>query len=243
MKFPKVKALLATAALITVISSQTVTAASLQFQNTPSKEYTVQTDLFAKNVSKIVDTVNLKDKSAVEALQKNISSSASKYSKETDAGEFQKASIVRVADGDTIVVNIDNDNDGKEEQAKVRLIGVNTPESVASEEYLKKMGKQNTAAGKTASQFTKSYLSNFDYVYLEKDKSDTDKYGRLLRYVWVDVPDDEYDIAEISTDMLNGVLVSEGYAEVATYKPDVKHEKDFEQIHENYLDEMDDMEK
>ena len=48
-------------------------------------------------------------------------------------------------------------------------------------------------------------------VYLEKDVSETDRYGRLLRYIYVD------DV------MVNAVLVEEGYARVSTYPPDVKH--------------------
>ena len=48
-------------------------------------------------------------------------------------------------------------------------------------------------------------------MYLEKDISETDSYGRLLRYVYVDHV------------MVNAVLVEEGYAQVSTYPPDVKH--------------------
>ena len=48
-------------------------------------------------------------------------------------------------------------------------------------------------------------------VYLEKDVSETDKYGRLLRYVYVDGV------------MVNAVLVEEGYAQVSTHPPDLKY--------------------
>jgi micrococcal nuclease len=52
-------------------------------------------------------------------------------------------------------------------------------------------------------------------VQLEKDVSETDQYGRLLRYVYVDGV------------MVNELLVREGYAQVATFPPDVKYQDRF----------------
>ncbi|MEX2315187.1 MAG: thermonuclease family protein, partial [Thermomicrobiales bacterium] len=52
-------------------------------------------------------------------------------------------------------------------------------------------------------------------VVLEKDVSETDRYDRLLRYVWLIHPDGQR--------MLNYELVSGGYAQVSTYPPDVKY--------------------
>jgi len=49
-------------------------------------------------------------------------------------------------------------------------------------------------------------------VYMEKDISETDRYGRLLRYVYLD-----------NSAMVNAVLVLQGYAQVATFPPDVKY--------------------
>ena len=49
-------------------------------------------------------------------------------------------------------------------------------------------------------------------VYLERDVSKTDRYGRLLRYVWLG-----------DGSMINATLVTEGYAQVATYPPHVKY--------------------
>jgi micrococcal nuclease len=56
-------------------------------------------------------------------------------------------------------------------------------------------------------------------VRLEKDVSDKDMYGRLLRYVWV------VDITTASEIMVNAELVRLGYAQVSTYPPDVKYQK------------------
>ena len=88
--------------------------------------------------------------------------------------DLDKAEVVRVVDGDTVVVKIDGSD------FKLRLIGVDTPESVASKEYLDRTGKENTESGKTASEYTKSLLPEGTIVYLEKDVSDTDRYGRLF---------------------------------------------------------------
>lgn len=148
-----------------------------------------------------------------------------------DFGEFQTAELVRVVDGDTIVVNISG------EEAKVRLIGIDTPESVASSKYLEKTGKENTQEGEKASDYVKNMLAGTETVYLQKDVSDTDRYGRLLRYVWLEIPEDDKDIEEISTKMLNGILVWEGIAEPAAYAPDTAHQEDFE-----YLADYRDME-
>ena len=60
-----------------------------------------------------------------------------------------------IKDGDTFVAK-----DETGEELTIRLIGVDTPESVASDEYLEKTGKQNTEEGKTASEFTKSILQD-----------------------------------------------------------------------------------
>ena len=113
----------------------------------------------------------------------------------TDANLY---TVTRVVDGDTIVV----DYNGVSE--KVRLIGVDAPESVNPN------ASKNTEAGKLASQFTTAYLTG-KQVSLEFDVSTRDQYGRLLAYVWCDGI------------MFNEYLISQGYAQVATYPPDVKY--------------------
>ena len=82
--------------------------------------------------------------------------------------------VIRVVDGDTIVI----DYNGNPE--KVRLLCVNTPESVHPDR------KQNVPMGKVASQYAKKRLSG-KYVDLEFEGNRTrGKYGRLLTYVFVD---------------------------------------------------------
>ena len=153
----------------------------------------------------------------------NVVESAAKEIENETGLQFESATLVRIVDGDTIVVDISG------EEYKVRLIGVNTPESVAPDSYRTK----NSEEGVLASDYTKTLLSDVTTVYLEKDTSDTDRYGRLLRYVWLEIPEDKENINEIASKMLNGILVMDNVAEVATYEPDTHYEDAFEYIDES----------
>ena len=116
---------------------------------------------------------------------------------------LEAVTVERVVDGDTLKLT-----DGR----RIRLIGINTPESTKrTEEY-----------GKEASQYTTSKL-NGKQVWIQKDISETDRYDRLLRIVWVDIPTDDLDENEIRTKMFNADLVINGYAEPSTFQPDVKY--------------------
>lgn len=137
-----------------------------------------------------------------------------------DIGGMTEATVVRVVDGDTLQVKIDG---GKK---KVRLIGINCPESVAQEQW------RNTEEGADAASFTKSVLSEGDVVWLQADYNDVDQYDRLLRYVWIEKPIDRFDEDEVATKMLNGILVCEGFAEARVYGKD-----------DLYADTLDDLER
>jgi micrococcal nuclease len=97
--------------------------------------------------------------------------------------------VVRVIDGDTIVI------DGGDH---VRYIGIDSPET--DEFYYSEASQLNTdlVAGKK--------------VRLESDVTDKDKYGRLLRYVYVG------DI------FVNAEMVRQGCAWSTAYPPDVKYQ-------------------
>ena len=89
----------------------------------------------------------------------------------TFAGQYQ---VVRVVDGDTIVIKYGV------KYEKVRMLCVNTPESVHPDE------KQNIPMGKVASRYTQKKLIG-KYVDLEFEiKKLRGNYGRLLAYVFVD---------------------------------------------------------
>lgn len=111
-----------------------------------------------------------------------------------------KVKVLRVVDGDTFKCMID----GKEQT--VRLIGVDTPESVNPKE------EKNTVEGKIASEYTKRYLENRD-VELEYDIQKTDKYGRILAYVWN------------GDSLFNFKLIRDGIAKPMTIAPNVKYSK------------------
>jgi len=128
----------------------------------------------------------------------------------TNDSKYDVGIVSRVVDGDTIVVTIN----GTEE--KIRFIGVNTPESVG------RYSKKPQPYGKEASAYTKAQLDG-KTVYLQKDVSDRDKYGRLLRYVWLEEPDK----SKLEEQMFNAILIKEGYGSVMTYPPDVKYSKTF----------------
>lgn len=105
--------------------------------------------------------------------------------------------VVRVVDGDTVIILID----GK--QTRVRFIGVDTPESVHPQ-------KPVEAFGKEASQFTKNLLEG-ESVYLEYEPgvSKLDKYGRTLAYVYR-VPDRLF---------INQEIIRQGYGHAYTKYP------------------------
>ena len=124
--------------------------------------------------------------------------------------QLEQAHVVRVVDGDTIVVNRGR---GAE---KVRLILVDTPETVHPRKAVQYYGKE-------ASNFTNGQLKGTT-VYLEKDVSEYDRYHRLLRYVWTDIPNSASDL---SNKCFNAVLVQEGYAQVYTFPPDLKYVNEF----------------
>ena len=134
---------------------------------------------------------------------------------------LEAATLVRVVDGDTLVVRLATDED-----EKVRLIGINTPESVAPEDYR----VSNSKEGALASTFVKAMLSDVTTVYLQEDTSDRDRYGRLLRYVWLEEPKDAYSRSEIESKMLNAMLVMDGIAEAVAYEPDTMYEEVFEDL-------------
>ena len=115
-----------------------------------------------------------------------------------------QAQVVEVIDGDTIRVLVDG------LEYPVRYIGIDTPEMGHPDEPVEWMGPEAWAKNQE--------LVEGKVVTLERDVSETDKYGRLLRYVWVG---DLMDNAE---------LVRLGYAQSSTYPPDVKRQDLFLQL-------------
>ena len=114
-----------------------------------------------------------------------------------------RASVVRVVDGDTVVVQLG----GREDT--VRLIGIDTPETVDPRSPVECFGEE-------ASDRTKALLPTGTDVRLVADAEPRDRYDRLLAYVYRD-----------DGTFVNLALVEDGYVSVLTYPPNVTHESEF----------------
>lgn len=121
------------------------------------------------------------------------------------SGNLNQAQVVDVIDGDTIRVRFPDDR-----VDTVRYIGMNTPESTTRTECY----------GKKATVYNRKLVGG-KTVWLELEVEKQDKYGRLLAYVYLD-PRDEA--------MVNKILVAQGYAQVATYPPNVRYADDFREL-------------
>jgi len=106
----------------------------------------------------------------------------------------QTGKVVDVVDGDTIKVRLDQDG----QTYTVRYIGMDTPESTSQVEFF----GAEAAVKNVQLVFGKT-------IAMIKDVSETDRYGRLLRYVLAD------------NIFVNYELVAQGYANTASYPPDV----------------------
>lgn len=134
-----------------------------------------------------------------------------------DTSIFETAKVISITDGDTIVVDIN----GKTE--KLRFIGIDTPETHHPNKPVQHFGKE-------ASDYTTKQLTN-KTIYLQKDVSERDKYGRLLRYIWLVKPSkNEPSKEEVIANCFNAELVKNGYAHAYTYPPDVKYNEIFKEL-------------
>jgi len=111
--------------------------------------------------------------------------------------EREEGFVIRIIDGDTVELN---------NSEKVRLLGINTPEK----------GEPLYAEAKKRLE----QLVLNETVYMEKDKENEDKYGRLLRYVY------------LGDEMVNLRMIEEGYATVYVIKPNDAYKKVFEEAEE-----------
>jgi micrococcal nuclease len=116
----------------------------------------------------------------------------------------RKYEVTKVVDGDTFDIKVDN------QTVKVRMIGVDTPETVDPRKTVQCFGKQ-------ASDKTKELLLGHS-VTLETDATQgvTDKFGRLLAYVYRD-----------DGMLVNQYLIENGYAHEYTYNVPYQKQKDF----------------
>ena len=114
--------------------------------------------------------------------------------------------MVDVVDGDTITVSLDG------RIVRVRYIGIDAPEMGVPESSPQWMGPE-------ASTFNASLLFA-ETLYLEKDVSEEDPEGRLLRYVW---------LRSDGWSLVNLILVENGYAVASRDGPDARYQDALEE--------------
>lgn len=165
---------------------------SLFSSNEPSAQTAVATPA-SENISQV--------ENAQEISQ---STSSNEIVKETTSSDLYK--VESVVDGDTIKLNIGSTVE------TVRLIGVDTPETVHPSKPVECFGRE-------ASNKTKELLTG-KMVKIEKDSTqdERDKYGRLLAYIFLE---DDTNI--------NKKLIAEGYAFEYTYNLPYKYQNEFKQ--------------
>jgi endonuclease YncB( thermonuclease family) len=121
-------------------------------------------------------------------------------------GPLEEAVVTRVVDGDTIVVRIGG------QQMRLRYIGIDAPE----------MGDPGPEPwGREATDANERLVAG-QRVHLERDISDTDRFGRLLRYVWLRA---QFNDGTETWTMVNRELVSLGVARAVSFPPDVQHQE------------------
>lgn len=122
--------------------------------------------------------------------------------------DYSDVYVTRVIDGDTIQINTG---------ARVRLIGIDTPEMHDSSKLHRDSNYSGQdidvikAQGRRAYAFTKALIEG-KYVNLEFDVEKKDKYGRLLAYVYL-----------TDKTFVNAKIIEEGYASLMTIPPNVKY--------------------
>lgn len=129
-----------------------------------------------------------------------------------------EAVVEKIVDGDTLDVKPAAGG----ETMRIRLIGINAPESVNPDDF------KNTEDGREASAWLKGSLPKGTRVWLVKDVSDTDKYGRYLRYVWIADPNEAE--ADPAKDMLNALIVANGHAVAKDFPPDTAYSQLFHSL-------------
>lgn len=109
------------------------------------------------------------------------------------------ATVLNVIDGDTVDLMIDL-GFNIHHKIRVRLYGVNTPESRTS-------NKEEKVLGLKAKDFTKDWLTSHKWVYINTIPDKNDKYGRILAKIY-----SSENINDPSTACLNKDIVESGLA-------------------------------
>lgn len=142
-----------------------------------------------------------------ESIYRAMINASHKY---TSFNEYNPYKVTKVVDGDTIAVEING------ESTTLRLIGIDTPESVHPNKPVQCFAIE-------ASSKAKEILTD-KWVSLEKDETqdDKDKYDRLLRYVILE-----------NGNNFNKIMIEQGYAHEYTYNTPYKYQEEFKAAQKN----------
>jgi len=168
----------------------------------------------------LIATVAFTDSKAVPAAQQHLM-------KSSKGGAY---TVEHVVDGEIIVVT---NPEGRVE--RVRLIGIDTPESRHNDRakrYARRIGRDLKTVilmGQEADEFLKRLLPEGQKIRLEFDVQKSDRYGRLLAYVYYQTP------AIFHTFFLNAEMIRRGYAIPVTIPPNVKHADLFQELYKEAL--------
>ena len=153
---------------------------------------------------------SLKDPDTAEANQASVSTalkddSATSSDEELveDESEEEFYDVIKVVDGDTIAISLR----GKSET--IRLIGIDTPETVDSRVAVQCFGKEATAK-------LKSVIGKRVSIEKDEEEGERDKYGRLLAYIYTE-----------EGLFLNKYMIEQGFAFEYMYDDPYKYQKEF----------------
>lgn len=145
--------------------------------------------------------------SIIANMQNILNIESSVNEKELDNHDVE---VIRVVDGDTIIVR-----NNKDVEETVRLLLIDTPESVHPTEPEQLFGQES-------SDYAKDMIKEGDIVRMEVGNPERDKYDRILAYIWID------DVN------FNQLMIEKGFARVAyVYEPNTKYLNDFKQAEQN----------
>ena len=147
----------------------------------------------------------------------------------TYEGIKKKVKVLRVIDGDTVDIAYHHEETNKIFKYRVRLYGIDTPEKRPPKSDPNR--DKEIAASKRSSAALTEYLQKNENIVLALFYK-PDKYGRLLRYVFL-----QNDPTTNEALFINKYLVQEGYAHAATFPPDVLYSDLFARLQEEAMKE------
>lgn len=132
-------------------------------------------------------------------------------------GIYEKAILEYVVDGDTIYASVNG------ARLKIRLLGIDTPESVSET-------KENTPEGEAASEYVRTLLHSGDELFLEYDEQTFDKYGRTLAYVWLKADADHTSYEDFCKYNLSAVIYQNTWCKLMNIPPNTAYAGWFEDL-------------